>query len=68
VRWWIVSFHDEWPALDEVNVALESAFEKAHIDMPYETFALRVHIENGGGIVSRPNQTASQEDEKDDQS
>jgi hypothetical protein len=36
--------------------------------MPYETFALRVHIENGGGIVSRPNQTASQEDEKDDQS
>lgn len=68
VRWWIATFHDQWPALDAVHVALESAFEKAQIDMPYETYALRVHIEKGGGIVSRPKSSASHEDQKDDQS
>jgi small-conductance mechanosensitive channel len=68
VRWWIATFHDDWPALDEVNVALESAFEKAQIDMPYETYALRVNMENGGDIVSRLKPSATQEDEKDDQS
>ena len=25
---WIASFHNEWPVLDELNAALESAFEK----------------------------------------
>jgi small-conductance mechanosensitive channel len=66
VRWWIASFHDKWPALDAVHVALESAFEKAHIDMPYETYALRVHMEDGGGIVSPPKPPLSQESQKDD--
>jgi small-conductance mechanosensitive channel len=42
VRWWIASFHNQWPAMDAVNVALESAFENANIDMPYETYALQV--------------------------
>jgi small-conductance mechanosensitive channel len=64
VRWWIATFHDEWHALDRVNAALESAFEQAHIDMPYETYDLRVHIEDGGGIVSRPKPAASQEDQR----
>jgi small-conductance mechanosensitive channel len=66
VRWWIATFHDEWPALDEVNVALESAFEKANIEMPYETYALRVHMEDGGSKVSRPKLSASGEDLKAD--
>jgi hypothetical protein len=54
--------------LDEVNAALESAFDNANIDMPLETFDLRVHMEDGGDIVGRPKPSASQEDQKDDQS
>ncbi|UCG26312.1 MAG: mechanosensitive ion channel family protein [Chloroflexota bacterium] len=68
VRWWIETFHDEWHALDRVNAALESAFKKAGIEVPVETFALRVDKENGADDVSRPNLTASQDDETDDQS
>jgi small-conductance mechanosensitive channel len=68
VRWWIATFHDDWPALDEVNVALESAFEKAEIDMPYETYALQVKMESGGGLDERPKLAASQEDGQDDRS
>ena len=67
VRWWIETFHDEWHALDRVNAALESAFEKAAIEMPYETYDLRVQTEDGGGIVSRPKPSASQGEQKDDQ-
>jgi small-conductance mechanosensitive channel len=66
VRWWIATFHDQWHALDKVNAALESAFEKAGIDMPYETYDLRMQIEDGGGIVSRPKPAAPQEDREDD--
>jgi small-conductance mechanosensitive channel len=66
VRWWIDSFHNEWPAIDAVNVALESAFEKAGIEMPYETYDLQVHIKDGAGIVSQPEPPASGEDSKDD--
>ena len=47
-----------------MNVALESAFEKAGIEMPYETYDLRVQIEDGGGIVSRPKLSASEEVEE----
>ena len=49
VRWWIASFHTQQHSLDAVNVALESAFENAKIDMPYNTYALRVHMENEAG-------------------
>jgi small-conductance mechanosensitive channel len=49
VRWWIASFHNQWPVINGVNIALESAFEKAQIDMPYNTYALRVHMENEVG-------------------
>jgi hypothetical protein len=41
-------FHDQRKSQDAVNVALEAAFEKAQIDMPYETYALRVQIEDDG--------------------
>ena len=68
VRWWIATFHEDWPALDEVNVALESAFEKAGIELPYETYDLRVHMEDGGAIVGRSESTAPQKDQEDDQS
>jgi small-conductance mechanosensitive channel len=50
-----------------VNVALESAFEKAGIEMPYETYDLRVHMEDEGGSVNRPKPSASQGEQKDDQ-
>jgi small-conductance mechanosensitive channel len=68
VRWWIANFQDKWYALDKVNAALETAFDNANIDMPLDTFDLRVHMEDGGGINSRPKPSASQEDQKDDQS
>lgn len=57
VRWWIASFHNQWPVMDAVNVALESAFEKAQIDMPYETYALRVHMLDDGGKASAQKST-----------
>ena len=66
VRWWIATFHEKWYAVDKVNAALESAFEKANIEMPFETYDLRMHIEDGGIIVSQPKLPASQEDQKDD--
>jgi len=68
VRWWIASFHEHWPVLDLVNVALESAFEQAGIEMPYETYDLRVHIEDEGGSVNRPKRSTAQGKQKDDQS
>jgi small-conductance mechanosensitive channel len=68
VRWWIATFYDKWYALDRMNGALEAAFEKAHIDVAYETFDLRVRMEDGGDLVSRPKPSASQEDQKDNQS
>jgi small-conductance mechanosensitive channel len=68
VRWWIATFYDKWHALDKVNAALEIAFDKEQIEMPNETYALRVHLEDGGGIVGRPKPPASQEHQKDDPS
>ena len=68
IRWWIATFHDKWQALDRGNAALESAFEKAGIEIPYETYDLRVHMENGGDILSRPKPSALGEDPKDDRS
>ena len=47
VDWWISSFHDERPAMDAVNIALEKAFMDAQIDLPYETYDVHVHIEDG---------------------
>jgi len=66
VRWWIATFYDKWQALDKVNAALESAFEKARIDMPYETYDLRVHMEDEVDLDSRPKPSAPQVDQKDD--
>ena len=68
VRWWITTFYDKWHALDKVNAALEIAFDKEQIEMPHETYALRVHLEDGGGIDRRPKPSASGEDPKDDKS
>jgi len=66
VRVWITSFYDKWHALDRVNAALESAFEKAHIDIAYGTYDLRVHMEDEVDLDSRPKRSAPQEDQKDD--
>jgi small-conductance mechanosensitive channel len=65
VRWWISSFHNQWPVMDAVNVVLETAFEKAEIDMPYETYALRVHIDDGPK-VSRPQMKTSADKNADE--
>ena len=45
VRWWIDTIHDEYPMLDQVNVALETALDEAGIDMPFHTYALNVKLE-----------------------
>jgi small-conductance mechanosensitive channel len=44
VRWWIDNFHQELQMKDKVNVALESALDKAKIDMPFTTYALNVKM------------------------
>jgi small-conductance mechanosensitive channel len=54
VRWWIETFHAKWHMLDRVNAALESAFEKEGIEIPYEIYDLRMHIDDGDGL-SEPN-------------
>jgi small-conductance mechanosensitive channel len=66
VRWWIATFHDKWYALDRMNAALESAFEKVGIEIPYETYDLRMHMADGGGIVSRPKPSAAEEGQRND--
>ena len=45
VRWWIDTIDDEYPMLDRVNAALESALDEAGIDMPLHTYALNVRME-----------------------
>jgi small-conductance mechanosensitive channel len=46
VRWWIGSYINENPILDKVNQALEVALDKAGIDMPFDTYALNVKMED----------------------
>jgi small-conductance mechanosensitive channel len=46
VRWWIDNYDDENPMLDQVNAALESALDEAGIDMPFNTYALNVRMED----------------------
>ena len=49
VRWWIATFHDKWYALDKVNACVwNPLLRNANIEMPYETFDLRVHIRGWG--------------------
>ena len=66
VRWWIASFHNQWAMLAKVNLALETAFEKAQIDMPYETYALRVQIDDDGRQANRPQQKTSADENGDE--
>jgi hypothetical protein len=47
--------------MHKVNTALESAFDNANIEMPDVTYALRVHMEDGGGVDNRPKPSASKE-------
>ena len=52
--------------IDAVNVALESAFEKAQIEMPYDTYNLRVHIEDDGRKDSQPEPKAAPNEKTDE--
>jgi small-conductance mechanosensitive channel len=45
VRWWIDSYINENDTLNKVNTALEAAFKKAGIDMPFDTYNLNVKLE-----------------------
>ena len=44
VRWWIDTYKDEYPMLDEVNTALELALGEAGIELPNNTYDLNVKI------------------------
>ena len=46
VRWWIDTIAHEDPMLDKVNAALESALDKAGIDMPFNTYDLNVRMKD----------------------
>jgi small-conductance mechanosensitive channel len=67
VRWWIASFHNEYPVLDEVNAALEEAFAKAHIDLPSGTYDVNIQRAKGDGQESVPDSDAAQEGQQDEQ-
>ena len=49
VQWWIDNVHQEWYITDRVNEALETAFEKAGIEMPVTTRDFIVRMDTGGG-------------------
>jgi small-conductance mechanosensitive channel len=51
VRWWIGSYHDRRSMHDKVNVALESALDKAGIVMPNTEYDLNVTEVGGTGEV-----------------
>ena len=44
VRWWIDTYKDEYPMLDEVNTALELALGEAGIELPNNTYDLNVKM------------------------
>ncbi len=44
VRWWIDTYKDEYPMLDEVNTALELALDEAGIELPNNTYDLNVKM------------------------
>ena len=44
VRWWIDTYKDEYPMLDEVNTALELTLGEAGIELPNNTYDLNVKM------------------------
>ncbi|MFC2026317.1 mechanosensitive ion channel family protein, partial [Chloroflexota bacterium] len=44
VRWWVGDFHQEQTILDKVNIALETALDKAGIDLPFNTYDLNLNM------------------------
>ena len=49
VQWWIDDMLQEWYIMDRVNKALETAFQKAGIEMPVTTRDLIVRLDTGSG-------------------
>jgi len=45
VQWWIGDYHDEKRILDKVNIAIETACEKAGIELPFNTYDLNVKMQ-----------------------
>jgi small-conductance mechanosensitive channel len=50
VRWWIDTYRHEKHMLDKVNTALELALDKAGIDLPFNTYDLRVRMDDVDSI------------------
>jgi small-conductance mechanosensitive channel len=46
VLWWIGDFHEEQTILDKVNIALETALDKAGIDLPFNTYDLNINMQS----------------------
>ena len=45
VRWWIDDFEHRRTMQDRVNAALEIALDKAGIDLPFDTYSLKVEMQ-----------------------
>ena len=50
VRWWIDTYRDEKPMLDQVNTALELELDRAGIDLPNNTYDLNLRTQNGDSV------------------
>lgn len=46
VRWWIADYHNESQVRDQACTLIESALNKANIDMPFTTYDLNVRMRN----------------------
>jgi small-conductance mechanosensitive channel len=46
VRWWIADYHLQYPLLDRVCTAIDSALDQAGIELPMITYDLNVRLES----------------------
>jgi small-conductance mechanosensitive channel len=50
VRWWVEDYHRPWPKIDQVCRAIDSALDRAGIEIPITVYDLNVHMEDGSPI------------------
>lgn len=47
VRWWVANYHLQYPMMDEVCTAIDSALNQAGIKIPITTYDLNLKMRNG---------------------
>jgi len=54
VRWWIVSYEQEWTMTDKVNQAMNDALNNAGIEIPFPHYDLNLLNQGGKGSDTSP--------------